>query len=66
MSLDDDLELLMHCNGLFEGQLTEEELAAFRRLKKAGWARVSYSGASGLLGLGKVSVTGPELEEAGR
>ena len=63
MSLDDDLDLLMHCSGLFEGQLTAEESAAFRRLREAGWARVSYSGAAGLLGLRKVIVTGPELEE---
>lgn len=62
-TLDEDCDMLMRCNGLFEGLLDAEEARALRRLVKAGWAYVTYSGAAGFLGLGKIWITGAPVEE---
>lgn len=52
------LEALRRLNGLFVGQLTEDELELFSWGVCKGYAREVYEGASGFLGLGKVKVTG--------
>ena len=53
---------LEHINGLFIGQLTDEELNAFNQAVRDGLAQRDYSGVAGLLGLGKVRIlsTGEE------
>ncbi len=49
-----DLEMLRNAEGLFVGQLDENELKAFNRLVSASLAKRSYEGAGGFLGLAKV------------
>ena len=54
-----DLEFLRHVKGLFVGQLTDGELAAFERLCRAGLARREYRGGAGFMGLAKVWIYAP-------
>jgi len=58
---DEDMDIVHHVNGLYVGQLNEEELQAFNRACKAGKATRTSSGAGWLLGLPKVMVL-PEQE----
>ena len=43
-------------NGLYVGQLSDDELLEFERMVADGRAVRSYSGAAGLMGLAKVKV----------
>lgn len=51
---DTVLHDLMRCEGLFVGQLSEEELEVFDKLVKVGLARRSYEGGAGFMGLATV------------
>jgi hypothetical protein len=50
------LDLVLPLEGLYAGQLTEEERAAFNFLIAHGLARRTWEGVGGLLGLAKVRV----------
>ena len=47
-------DALRHIEGLFVGQLTEEELALFNACFDLGWCCQSYEGAAGFMGLARV------------
>lgn len=51
------LEAVKRIEGLFVGQLTEDELMLFEAAVKAGLACRSYEGGAGFMGLAKVRIT---------
>lgn len=51
-------EALQRLNGLFVGQLSDDELELFEYAVSHGKARRVYEGAAGFLGLAKVAVNG--------
>ena len=53
---ESELRELRHLRGLFVGQLDENELELFERGVEEGVAWRKYDGASGFLGLAKVSL----------
>jgi hypothetical protein len=54
---ESDIEIVERVNGLYVGQLSEEELQAFSRCVLAGKARRNYGeGAQWLCGIAKVQV----------
>ena len=53
---DFDAAELAKMNGLFVGQLDPDELRVFNSAVEAGYARRSYEGSSGFLGLAKVRI----------
>jgi hypothetical protein len=57
MLADTDEENIQMLDGLFVGQLDEEELALFEIAIKDGKAARSYEGVAGFLGLAKVRIT---------
>lgn len=50
------LEEVRPLHGLFVGQLTKDERAVLTEAERRGLAYLSYTGVSGLLGLGQVHV----------
>lgn len=52
----DDRDVVQRLEGLFEGQLNEDEIKSFYRCIQDGYAHRSYEGVSGFLGLAKVRV----------
>lgn len=55
-----DWDMVKPCNGEFVGSMEEWEISAFDRLCEAGLARRMYLGASGLMGLARVSLSPAE------
>ena len=64
--IEDNLEIMSGAFGLYVGQLREDELRAFNHLCSSGYARRSYRGMMGLMGLAVAERAFPaeELEEA--
>lgn len=61
--IDADLALITPLDGLHVGQLTLTEMEALSRLVVAGLADRDYSGAAGFLGLPKVRMLRPNVQE---
>lgn len=49
-------EMLSRIRGLYFGQLDEAEKEAFEELRREGFVALSYEGAGGMMGMGKVRV----------
>jgi hypothetical protein len=57
-----DRHVVERLNGIFVGDLSTHELEIFQRCCAAGFARRSYLGAAGFLGLAKVEALSDEKE----
>lgn len=57
MTNDELMGAIRSLHGLYYGQLDECESRLFKEARRRGLARVSYEGASGFMGIGKVVVT---------
>lgn len=58
-----DRDAVRRLNGLYVGQLTNDELESFNRCVDDGTAHRSYQGVSGLLGLAKVVIYREQMED---
>ena len=54
-------EFVRQIDGLFVGQLSDEELQSFDAAVAAGLAERSYEGGAGFMGVAKVRATGGPL-----
>lgn len=53
---DEQKDIINRLDGIFVGQLDHVEMSAFESAIKAGYAKRSYDGAGGWLGLAKVKL----------